>query len=513
MNNNAIQILRTDNNGLVADKQEEPLLEGQPLYNSQKNYLTIGKINGGQASDIPITVRKLEGWFDDNEKITASKTDINYYTIYPSDEGRNLYIKNNGNHIYIEANKNIQLDAGEYLNLGTNNTEYVRSYANTETRLEVSNAGVIYSYLKLNNSKQAELSAPVKITIDTADLDIGSTSRNATLGLTGTLDVTGATTLSSTLGVTGNTTLGSTLTVTGHTDLDNSVTIDGATQINNTLTTNNLIVKNGDTEGAINLNLVSGTDAGDRALWMSSVFNEQVYHSHPVYSNTAHLKYNANDGGTLTTPKLISQSGLTVNSGGVNVTAGGVNVTAGGVTVNAGGVTVNNGGIVSVTAGGATLNKKLTVESEGADITGTVKVINGNFILSNGSDSVTISRDSNNKINFNSELIVPGITSSDTITATCFDVDSDYRLKKNIMLYDFQSNKSILDLNVYEFDYIKNNQHTIGCLAQDLQEICPEIVSEGKNGYLKINESKLVYLLLEEVKKLNTKINYLLNSN
>ena len=154
---------------------------------------------------------------------------------------------------------------------------------------------------------------------------------------------------------------------------------------------------------------------------------------------------------------MISQSGLTVNSGGVNVTAGGVNVTAGGVTVNAGDVTVNNGGIVSVTAGGATLNKKLTVESEGADITGTVKVINGNFILSNGSDSVTISRDSNNKINFNSELIVPGITSSDTITATCFDVDSDYRLKKNIMLYDFQSNKSILDLNVYEFDYIKTN--------------------------------------------------------
>lgn len=70
--------------------------------------MTIGKYgNTGKVSDQPITVRKLEGWFDDNEKITASKTDANYYTIYPSDEGRHLYIKNNGNHIYIEANKNI----------------------------------------------------------------------------------------------------------------------------------------------------------------------------------------------------------------------------------------------------------------------------------------------------------------------------------------------------------------------------------------------------------------------
>ena len=43
-------------------------------------------------------------------------------------------------------------------------------------------------------------------------------------------------------------------------------------------------------------------------------------------------------------------------------------------------------------------------------------------------------------------------------------------------------------------------------MAQDLQEICPEIVHEGKDGYLTIEENKIVYLLLDEIKKLKKEI-------
>lgn len=89
-----------------------------------------------------------------------------------------------------------------------------------------------------------------------------------------------------------------------------------------------------------------------------------------------------------------------------------------------------------------------------------------------------------------------------TITAS-----SDRRLKENIKL--FIPKKSILDLPVVEYDYIDNKQHKIGCIAQDLQEICPELIYKNCNGYLSVEENKLVYLLLLEVKKLRNELDEL----
>ena len=95
-----------------------------------------------------------------------------------------------------------------------------------------------------------------------------------------------------------------------------------------------------------------------------------------------------------------------------------------------------------------------------------------------------------------------------TVNATTFNASSDKRLKENITPYICE--KSILDLPVYEYNYIKNkNERYIGCLAQDLQEICPEIITEGYDGYLCIQESKIVYLLLDEVKKLKREVDEL----
>ena len=97
--------------------------------------------------------------------------------------------------------------------------------------------------------------------------------------------------------------------------------------------------------------------------------------------------------------------------------------------------------------------------------------------------------------------------SSGQLTATSFYAKSDKRLKENIK--PFKSEKSILDLPVVEFDFKDSGNHQIGCIAQDLQEICPEIVNTDENGYLSINENKIVYLLLDEVKKLRKELNEL----
>ena len=96
------------------------------------------------------------------------------------------------------------------------------------------------------------------------------------------------------------------------------------------------------------------------------------------------------------------------------------------------------------------------------------------------------------------------VLTNGTAEATSFNAKSDARLKKNIV--DYTPANSILDLPVKEFDYINTDLHTIGCLAQDLQKICPELVSEDSKGYLSIAENKLVYLLLLEVKKLKEEI-------
>lgn len=84
---------------------------------------------------------------------------------------------------------------------------------------------------------------------------------------------------------------------------------------------------------------------------------------------------------------------------------------------------------------------------------------------------------------------------------------SDKRLKTNIV--PFSSQKSILDLPVYKFDFLKGPKNSIGCLAQDLQQICPELVDEDEKGYLAIQENKIVFLLLEEVKKLRKEVDEL----
>ena len=97
--------------------------------------------------------------------------------------------------------------------------------------------------------------------------------------------------------------------------------------------------------------------------------------------------------------------------------------------------------------------------------------------------------------------------STGQLTAQTFYALSDKRLKENIKEYIPQ--KSVLDLPIVEFDFKESGCHTIGCLAQDLQEICPEIVNTDSNGYLSINESKIIYLLLDEVKKLRKEVNML----
>lgn len=99
------------------------------------------------------------------------------------------------------------------------------------------------------------------------------------------------------------------------------------------------------------------------------------------------------------------------------------------------------------------------------------------------------------------------IDANNNVKATSYSATSDARLKEN--LRPVQTTQSILSLPIYKFDFIAGQKDQIGCLAQDLKIICPELVDEDQNGYLSIKESKIVYLLLEEIKKLKSRIDFL----
>lgn len=112
-----------------------------------------------------------------------------------------------------------------------------------------------------------------------------------------------------------------------------------------------------------------------------------------------------------------------------------------------------------------------------------------------------------NTLNYNTGIYVGA---DNNLYAPQLYLTSDKRLKENERPY--KSDKSILDLPIYKYDYINGSKNQIGCMAQDLKEICPEIVEEDEKGYLHIQESKIVYLLIEEVKKLKEEIKNLKNN-
>ena len=137
---------------------------------------------------------------------------------------------------------------------------------------------------------------------------------------------------------------------------------------------------------------------------------------------------------------------------------------------------------------------------------------------SSGKYKVSINTDQLGNVNFEAENLKIGQTTisktaivvdNGTIEAASFNATSDARLKENLVPYT--PKKSILDLPVYKYNFIGKDETHIGCLAQDLEKICPELVSKNEKGYLSIKETKLVYLLLKEVKKLKAELEEIKN--
>ena len=94
---------------------------------------------------------------------------------------------------------------------------------------------------------------------------------------------------------------------------------------------------------------------------------------------------------------------------------------------------------------------------------------------------------------------------------------SDRRLKENISPITNPIDK-INQIGGYEYDWIpmegihENEGHDIGVIAQEIQEVLPEIVTRRENGYLAVKYERIVALLIECVKEQQIQIDELKNS-
>lgn len=123
------------------------------------------------------------------------------------------------------------------------------------------------------------------------------------------------------------------------------------------------------------------------------------------------------------------------------------------------------------------------------------------------------------------------VKSTDAIYASAFNTTSDYRLKENIVSVGSESTDGIMNLNVVKYnlkqrtvdlgdtataqefyytDESKLLQRThYGLIAQELQDIYPDLVYEGGDGYLSVNYMELIPLLIQSIQSLKEEIDQL----
>ena len=133
---------------------------------------------------------------------------------------------------------------------------------------------------------------------------------------------------------------------------------------------------------------------------------------------------------------------------------------------------------------------------------GSINFTSGSFNLGNGSNTV------------NGNLTVNGFLSASTITCSgdiiAFST-SDERLKDNIARIDDPLAK-VLSISGNTFDWNeKSNKsgHDVGVIAQEIEEVLPQIVTTRENGYKAVKYEKLVALLIEGIKEQQSQIHSL----
>jgi hypothetical protein len=123
--------------------------------------------------------------------------------------------------------------------------------------------------------------------------------------------------------------------------------------------------------------------------------------------------------------------------------------------------------------------------------------INGTDVLSSGTLGTNVTSSSLTSVGTLTNLNVGNVYSTGIITATDFNSASDIKLKENIQKIDNPIDK-IIKIDGVRFDWKSDNKPSMGVIAQNIEEVLPELVS-GEDSKT-VNYNGIIGLLIECVK-------------
>lgn len=91
------------------------------------------------------------------------------------------------------------------------------------------------------------------------------------------------------------------------------------------------------------------------------------------------------------------------------------------------------------------------------------------------------------------------------VTAFRQNTSSDARLKKNISTIDHGLEK-VNAMRGVSYELLRDNTRNVGVIAQEMEEVVPEVVTEGQDGMKAVNYGALVGVLIEAVKELTQEV-------
>ena len=127
---------------------------------------------------------------------------------------------------------------------------------------------------------------------------------------------------------------------------------------------------------------------------------------------------------------------------------------------------------------------------------GTVNVEGGRDIDEIGNANQVLFKDNTNTATTSANLQFNGtnLTCAGTVTA-----NSDERLKKNVETIVDALHK-VNSLRGVEYDHIKTGDHCLGLIAQEVEQVIPQVVYEDAQGVKSVAYQNIVALLIEAVK-------------
>jgi hypothetical protein len=238
---------------------------------------------------------------------------------------------------------------------------------------------------------------------------------------------------------------------------------------------------------------VTGNTLFAKQLNVSGVATASQFSGNVTGNVTGNLTGNVNSTGVSTFSTLQVGTGVTINSGVVTATSfsgSGTNLSGIVTFLSAGGgiLLTNSVGIVTIS----------TIGGGGGGESFWVQVASGIHTSSSVGVGTT---NPTSRLTVSGDAIITGI-----VTATDFNSTSDAKLKTNVQTIENPIDK-IEKINGVSFNWIENQRPSMGVIADELQKVLPELVTNTDPKT--VNYNGLIGLLIECVKSQEKRIKQL----